>query len=332
MCYVALIPIAAAIIGGAISADATDKAADQAAEASGRGNQAALRGVALQERQFAMEAPYRRRQLEAGIGAIGRGETLAEKELPLQLTVIDEAANAGMFGEQEAAAGRATADTHAAIDATAGTRARTLASLGIKPGDPAYTAGGRTADALNAATLAKASTDAREGERVRGMEQRIRVAGQARGFNPNVTTVANPGSSLVAAGNTLSQIGASQFTQAQQAAAAQQKTIGEIGKAAGSAFESIFNTPNTPPQTELSNSYNSTNFNLNSPYPDFEKGGEVRGPSHPDGGVPIEAEGGEFVIKADTVRKYGPRLLAEVNEGTAIIIPTSSPRRLKAVA
>lgn len=275
----------------------------------------------------AAEAGFRQSQLAAGVKAIGRGEQLAEKELPLQLTVIDEATIAGTAAEQDAAAARATADAHAAIDATGASRARTLSSLGIKPGDPAYTAGGRAMDAANAATLAKASTDAREGERVRGMEQRIRIAGQARGFNPNVSTIANPGAAMIQGAATISNIQGQQYER-------EQRQRRELGQAVGTIADRYFNSPSTivPPQTAMSNSYNSTNVNPYSQYADFEKGGVVRGPVHADGGVPIEAEGGEFVIKADTVRKYGPRLLAEVNEGTAIIIPTGSPRRLKAVA
>ena len=284
------------------------------------GADATSRGIALQERQFAMEEPYRRNQIAQSL-------EISKAELPLQLRVIGEAGSAGTIEEQDAAAARAAADAHAAIDATGATRARTLSSLGVTPGSPAYTAGTRAAEAANAATLAKASTDAREGERVRGMEQRIRVAGAARGFNPNVSTVGNPGASMVTSGLALSSV-ASQQSEREQA---QRR---ELGQAAGTIAERYFSSPSTttvPPQTAMSNSYNSTPY-VDSGYADFEKGGEVRGPSHPEGGVPIEAEGGEFVIKADTVRKYGPRLLAEVNEGTAIIIPTGSPRRLKAVA
>jgi len=316
-------PTAFAVVAGAIisSSGSSGSGVNPAGTAS---EAAALRSIELTERQAAMEEPYRKRGLEAGIASIGRGEELAQKELPLQLTVIDEAAVAGSLGEQEAAAARAAADTHAAIDATAGTRARTLASLGIKPGDPAYTAGSRSADAANAATLASAATQAREGERVRGQEQRIRVAGQARGFNPNVSTT-DPSRNLLSASGALNTIAGQQYQQDQNARSA-------IGSAIGTIGERFFTPASAvPPQTTLSNSYNSTPY-VDSGYADFEKGGEVRGPAHPDGGVPIEAEGGEFVIKADTVRKYGPRLLAEVNEGTAIIIPTGSPRRLKAVA
>jgi hypothetical protein len=308
--------------GTAISAGVSLLGSALSSEGSGSDRAAAdatTRGVALQERQFEIDEPYKRQQIAQSL-AIGKAE------LPLQLRVIEEAAEAGTIGEQDAAAARATADTHAAIDATGATRARTLSSLGIAPGSPAYTAGTRTADAANAATLAKASTDAREGERVRGMEQRIRVAGQARGFNPNVSTVTNPGASLVQSGTALSNIAGQQHDRE----AAQRR---DLGQAAGTIAERVFSSPGSspPPQTTLSNSYNSTPY-VDSGYHDFEQGGAVRGPAHTDGGVPIEAEGGEFVIKADTVRKYGPRLLAEVNEGTAIIIPTGSPRRLNAVA
>jgi S1-C subfamily serine protease len=37
----------------------------------------------------------------------------------------------------------------------------------------------------------------------------------------------------------------------------------------------------------------------------FATGGPVRGPSHAAGGVPIEAEGGEYIQPKDSVQKYG---------------------------
>jgi len=57
---------------------------------------------------------------------------------------------------------------------------------------------------------------------------------------------------------------------------------------------------------------------------EFAKGGEIKGPSHAQGGVPafvqssgmpIELEGGEYIIKKDTVQKYGTRFMEDVNQG-----------------
>lgn len=282
-------------------------------------------GAWIQQAQYYEEKPYRTRQLEAGISAINRGEKVAEAELPLQLQVVDEAARAGSPAEQAAAAGRATADVNAALDATGATRVRGLRAIGVDPGSPAALAGSRAAQAADAATLAKAATDARESERNRGIEQRIRVAGQARGFNPNVSTIANPGADIANTGATLSKINAAE----QEQRAKQLETIGNV---AGQIAGKISSSDNNPQASYVPS-------NTSSLYPSstdtglyLEKGGPVDGPSHEGGGVPIEAEGGEFVIKAETAKKYGPRLLSEVNEGTAIIIPTGNPRRLKAVA
>jgi hypothetical protein len=59
-------------------------------------------------------------------------------------------------------------------------------------------------------------------------------------------------------------------------------------------------------------------------------GGQVVGPGGPrddaipavvDGERPARLSSGEFVIKAESTAKYGPELLAKVNDGTAIIIP-----------
>lgn len=73
----------------------------------------------------------------------------------------------------------------------------------------------------------------------------------------------------------------------------------------------------------------------------YADGGAVEGPGGPrddaihatvDGVPGVRLSDGEYVIKADSVMRYGPRLLNAVNEGTAIIIPPRSPRSLRAVA
>ena len=48
-------------------------------------------------------------------------------------------------------------------------------------------------------------------------------------------------------------------------------------------------------------------------------GGRIGGRSHASGGVPIEAEGGEYIIRKESVAKYGERKLNSVNNGTAAI-------------
>lgn len=53
----------------------------------------------------------------------------------------------------------------------------------------------------------------------------------------------------------------------------------------------------------------------------FRRGGEIHGPSHAGGGVPIEAEGGEYIIRKDRVRNEGIERMAMLNEGRATIIP-----------
>jgi len=46
--------------------------------------------------------------------------------------------------------------------------------------------------------------------------------------------------------------------------------------------------------------------------PKFAKGGEIDGPSHDRGGVLLEAEGGEYIVKKDSYRKY-PDLIEAIN-------------------
>lgn len=56
------------------------------------------------------------------------------------------------------------------------------------------------------------------------------------------------------------------------------------------------------------------------PLPKFREGGSVakrlgliNGKKHEQGGVPIEVEGGEYVVKSESVRKYGVKMLDNIN-------------------
>ena len=46
----------------------------------------------------------------------------------------------------------------------------------------------------------------------------------------------------------------------------------------------------------------------------YVKGGRTNGPSHDKGGIPIEVEGGEYVIKKSSVNKETEPLLEEINK------------------
>ena len=46
----------------------------------------------------------------------------------------------------------------------------------------------------------------------------------------------------------------------------------------------------------------------------FIDGGTLNGPSHDNGGIPIEAEGGEFIIKRDSVNRSTLDMLEYINE------------------
>ena len=49
-------------------------------------------------------------------------------------------------------------------------------------------------------------------------------------------------------------------------------------------------------------------------YKKYPKGGQLSGNSHKEGGVPIEAEGGEFIIKKDSVNRSTMDILEYINE------------------
>ena len=46
----------------------------------------------------------------------------------------------------------------------------------------------------------------------------------------------------------------------------------------------------------------------------FPMGGVLEGDSHAQGGIPIEAEGGEFIIKKDSVNPSTMAILEYINE------------------
>ena len=54
--------------------------------------------------------------------------------------------------------------------------------------------------------------------------------------------------------------------------------------------------------------YNNKNFKRN------PMGGMLEGNSHAQGGIPIEAEGGEFIIKKDSVNPSTLSILEYINE------------------
>ena len=46
----------------------------------------------------------------------------------------------------------------------------------------------------------------------------------------------------------------------------------------------------------------------------YVKGGKTNGPSHTEGGIPIEVEGGEYIIKKDSVNAETEPILEKINK------------------
>ena len=49
-------------------------------------------------------------------------------------------------------------------------------------------------------------------------------------------------------------------------------------------------------------------------YKKYPMGGYLNGPSHTMGGIPIEAEGGEYIVSADSVNEETLPILEQINE------------------
>ena len=47
---------------------------------------------------------------------------------------------------------------------------------------------------------------------------------------------------------------------------------------------------------------------------EYAKGGKLKGPSHNNGGIDINVEGGEYVIKKSSVNKQTEPILEEINK------------------
>mgnify|MGYP003131923966 CR=1 FL=1 len=53
--------------------------------------------------------------------------------------------------------------------------------------------------------------------------------------------------------------------------------------------------------------------NMKAGFPKKMKGGKLEGPSHKEGGIPIEVEGGEYIIKKNSVTDKTLPILQEIN-------------------
>ena len=61
----------------------------------------------------------------------------------------------------------------------------------------------------------------------------------------------------------------------------------------------------------------------------FVEGGKLNGPSHEGGGIPIEAEGGEYIIKKDSVNSSTLDMLEYVNRHGDLPMSDARKRRSK---
>ena len=65
----------------------------------------------------------------------------------------------------------------------------------------------------------------------------------------------------------------------------------------------------------------------------MEMGGKLNGPSHAEGGIPIEVEGGEYIIKKDSVNPKTEAVLKYINKNGKLpndeydILPTTDARK-----
>ena len=66
----------------------------------------------------------------------------------------------------------------------------------------------------------------------------------------------------------------------------------------------------------------------------YVSGGKLNGPSHDKGGIPIEVEGGEYIIQKDSVNEETLPILEEINRNGKYgcgghVYPTTDARKRK---
>ena len=64
-------------------------------------------------------------------------------------------------------------------------------------------------------------------------------------------------------------------------------------------------------------------------YKKYPIGGMLNGDSHEEGGIPIEAEGGEFIIKRDSVNGSTLDMLEYINQHGDVPLSDARNRRKK---
>ena len=96
------------------------------------------------------------------------------------------------------------------------------------------------------------------------------------------------------------------------------------GKITG--FENSSNNKGKKEKSRLKGS--KRNFEIGG-YNEYPEGGTLNGPAHESGGIPIEAEGGEFIIKRDSVNGSTLDMLEYINKHGDLPLSDARNRRSK---
>ena len=94
------------------------------------------------------------------------------------------------------------------------------------------------------------------------------------------------------------------------------------GKITG--FENSSNNKGKKEKSRLKGS--KRNFEIGG-FNQYPEGGTLNGPSHDNGGIPIEAEGGEFIIKRDSVNGSTLDMLEYINQHGDVPLSDARKRR-----
>ncbi len=256
-------------------------------------------------------------------------ERFKEKYYPLEDELLDPA-NRNVEDRSEERAAEAGDAVGTSFDAQRGQTMRAMERAGVNPNDGRFRGITRSMDIAEAATRADSMNDARAMERQRVEDTNFNRALQVMSLGKGMPAQVSSGSANLASGyasnaniygNLASRLAQDAGDAGYGGVQAIMRGIQGLGgnnggwtgdptfNFGGGAASAVMNGGlGTIPGSEQSNML---------AMQQFEEGGEVkrgmmRGPSHEEGGIDIEVEGGEYVLPVEVVKDIGVHKIEEM--------------------
>ena len=228
-----------------------------------------------------------------------------EKYYPLEDQLLDEDFRnvQDRSAERSAEAGDAVSTSFAA---QRGQTQRALERAGVNPNDGKFRAMTRTMDIAEAGTRADAMNDARAIERQRVEDTNFSRALQVMSLGRGMPAQVSSSSSSIASGygNTASMYGNLASRLARDAGDAGYGGMQAIARGLDGLAKVNWGGGGGDADIQGNEDFYGNQI--------MREGGEIRGPSHEQGGVDVEAEGGEYVLPVEVVQDIGVHKIEEM--------------------